>query len=105
MSKANTNLEGEMSRMEDNTKYFHGTDDCDFSKLKETGLGGRIRTAAILADSRPDASATNMHEWATEASILRIALYNAQNDPRCASSRAVHNYDIGARAQLEKRLG
>ncbi len=93
--------------MRDNTKYFHGTDDCDFAKLKEAGLGGRIRTAAILANGEPydeGQSVDTMHEWATEASVLRIALNNAQNDPRCASKRAVHNYDIGARAQLEKKI-
>ncbi len=92
--------------MRNNTKYFHGGS-LDFSQLKETSLGGSIRTQAIMAEHEPDEggpSIDSLHEWADEASSLQIALATAQADPRILSTRMARDYLPGARAQLEKKL-
>ena len=92
--------------MRDNSRYFHGGR-LNFSQLKETGLGGKLRIEAIMAehehfDGGP--SIDTLHEWADEASILQVALAQARADSRNTSKRSGHDYIPGARAQLERKL-
>lgn len=92
----------------DNAKYFHGGEDYDFSKLKDTGLAGEIRTAAILLEGEhyeenPGPGETTLHQWADEAAALQVALGNARNDQRSLSKRVLHDYEASARTQLSRK--
>ena len=57
-------------------KYFHKGAAGDFSQLKDTGLAGKIRTAAILLDSEhydenPGPGVVTLHQWADGVAALQ----------------------------------